>query len=76
MRLAETSHPSIAVIIPLKGRWRVSWQRVTAIGFLILGAVACAYLGKDNLATLFAGASAGAMIPGFPVEKDKRNGSN
>ena len=54
----------------------VNWQRVTIIGFLIAGAIACTILDSPTLATLFAGAAAGAIVPGYPMERTNRNGKD
>jgi len=48
----------------------MSWQRVTALGFLIGGAVAAAAFHSDLIAATLAGAAAG-----FAINRDSNGGS-
>lgn len=47
----------------------VSWPRVAMIVALIAGAVACAAFGEGQLGGVFAGAAAGAVVPGAPTRE-------
>lgn len=47
------------------GRFRMTWQRVAALGLLVGGAVAAAALHNDVIAATLAGAAAG-----FAVNRD------
>lgn len=67
---------NILQLVREERRLKVNWQRVTVIGFLIAGAVACTILNEPTLATLFAGAAAGAIVPGYPMERNNRNGKD
>jgi hypothetical protein len=47
------------------GRFRMTWQRVAALGLLVAGAVAAAAFHNDVIAATLAGAAAG-----FAVNRD------